>query len=104
MRYSNNEIIETKPTVQYPKVVRYRSSTLYPSIPLSEDDIYTYAVFGDRLDILASQYYNDSSLWWIISIANPDLPNDSLYPTPGFQLRIPNDITTILNEFERLNS
>ena len=43
-RYYNNDIIQTKPTVQYPKVIRYRSSTIYPDIPLSEDDIYTYTI------------------------------------------------------------
>jgi hypothetical protein len=102
-RYYNNDIIQTKPTVQYPKVIRYRSSTIYPDIPLSEDDIYTYTIRGDRLDNLAYQFYNDSSLWWILSVANPDLPNDSLYPTLGFQLRIPQNVNQILINFQQLN-
>ena len=25
---------------------------------------------GDRLDTIAQKYYNDSTLWWIIAIAN----------------------------------
>ena len=28
---------------------------------------------GDRLDLLAHHYYNDSRLWWRILDANPDL-------------------------------
>ena len=28
---------------------------------------------GERLDLLALQYYNDSSLWWRIVDANPDI-------------------------------
>lgn len=103
-RYDNNRIIQTVPTVQYPKVIRYRSSTKYPDIPLSENDVLLYTMRGDRLDNLAYQFYGDPTLWWILSIANPDLPNDSLYPTVGFQLRIPSNITSILDNFEQLNN
>lgn len=103
-RYDNIPIIQTVPSVQYPKVTRYRSSVRYPDIPLSEDDIFIYTIRGDRLDNLAYQFYNDPTLWWILSVANPDLPNDSLYPTLGFQLRIPNDVNQILADYEQLNN
>lgn len=103
-RYDNNPIIQTQPTVQYPQIIRYRSSTRYPDIKLSENDTFLYTMRGDRLDNLAYQFYGDPTLWWIISVANPDLPNDSLYTTLGFQLRVPSDITKILNDFEQLNS
>jgi phage tail protein X len=103
-RYSDNIILNTKPTVQYPKIIRYRSSTRYPDIPLSENDMFIYTMRGDRLDNLAYQFYGDPTLWWIIQIANPDLPNDSLYPTLGFQLRIPSNVNQILSNFEKLNS
>lgn len=103
-RYSDNPIISTVPTVQYPKVIKYRSSTRYPDIPLNENDIFIYTIRGDRLDNLSYQFYGDSTLWWVIQVANPDLPNDSLYPTLGFQLRIPSDINQVLRNFEKLNS
>jgi hypothetical protein len=103
-RYDNNSIIQTIPTPQYPKVIRYRSSTKYPDIPLSGNDIFIYTRRGDRLDNLAYQFYDDPTLWWIIAVANPDLPNDSLYLTLGFQLRIPSDITKIISDFEQLNN
>ena len=102
-RYRDIPIIKTKPTVQYPKVINYRASVRYPDIPLSENDIYMYTMRGDRLDNLAFQFYSDSTLWWILLVANPDLPNDSLYPTIGFQLRIPQDISGIINSFNSLN-
>ena len=63
-----------------------------------------YTIRGDRLDNLAYQFYGDSTLWWVLSVANPDLPNDSLYPTLGFQLRIPGNLSQILSDFEQLNS
>ena len=103
-RYDNNPIINTKPTVQYPKIIRYRSSTRYPDIQVTENDVFLYTMRGDRLDNLAYQFYNDSTLWWVLSAANPDLPNDSLYPTLGFQLRIPGNLNQILSDFEQLNS
>ena len=103
-RYDNVPIIQTVPTVQYPKIIRYRESTRYPDIPLSESDVFIYTMRGDRLDNLAYQFYKDSTLWWILSIANPDLPNDSLYPTLGYQLRVPSDINQILNDFDQLNN
>jgi hypothetical protein len=103
-RYGDIPIIQTVPSVQYPKVTRYRASTRYPDIKLSERDIFLYTIRGDRLDNLAYQFYGDPTLWWIISIANPELPNDSLYPTLGFQLRIPSNINQVLSDFEQLNS
>ena len=52
----------------------YLGTTYYPVIPYDENDIYVYTVQGDRLDNIAFQYYRDSSLYWIISIANSNLP------------------------------
>ena len=96
-RYDDNIIITSSISP------RYRSSTRYPDIPLSEDDVYIITQYGDRLDNLAYQFYSDSTLWWILSIANPDLPNDSLYPTLGYQLRIPTFVSDILTSFKNLN-
>jgi hypothetical protein len=52
---------------------------------------------------LAQQYYNDSSLWWIISIANDNLNQNSLTPPVGSQVRIPSNPSPILAEFESIN-
>lgn len=76
----------------------------YPDIPLSENDIYVYTVQGDRFDILAQQYYNDSSLWWVISIANDNLRQNSLVIPEGIQIRIPTNIGEALNLYKQINS
>ena len=77
----------------------------YPEIPITSDDIYVYTVQGDRFDVLALQYYKDSSLWWIISIANADkLPQNSLVIPEGMQIRIPAFYAGIINTFDRINS
>ena len=83
---------------------RYYTNTLYPEIPPSINDIYVLTQIGDRLDILANNFYQDTSLWWIISKANPNkIRRDSLLLKPGIQIRIPNNIQVILNTFENLN-
>lgn len=76
----------------------------YPNIPLQFSDQYVITTIGDRFDTLALQYFNDSSLWWIISIANPELPQNSYYPPVGTQLRIPTDIAGIIQQYRDLNN
>ena len=75
----------------------------YPSIPLSSTDIYVYAEVGDRYDQLANSYYGDTSLWWIISIANESFPQNSYFLPLGVQIRIPQDIGPIRTQYHKLN-
>ena len=75
----------------------------YPEIPLNPNDIYVIANKGDRYDILANQYYSDSSLWWVISTANNNVTQNSLYLQEGVQLRIPADVNSAINNFEAIN-
>jgi hypothetical protein len=78
----------------------------YPSIPRGSQDIYVYVTEGDRYDVLAQTYYDDSTLWWVIARANATISStDSLYPSPGSQIRIPSvdRISTILSEYEEIN-
>jgi phage tail protein X len=77
----------------------------YPDVPLSINDIYVYSSQGDRFDILAKQYYSDSSLWWIISIANTDKLNQSTIVIPeGIQIRIPSNYANVIQNFNIINS
>jgi hypothetical protein len=64
--------------------------------------LYIISEASDRLDILASKYYNDKTLWWIIATAN-NLNDASLSITPGTQMRIPSNISKILNDLEKIN-
>ena len=97
-RYQNIPIIKNLEGTRY-----YRDNK-YPRIPLSENDVYVVTTIGDRFDLLSQQYYGDSSLWWIISIANEDLPQNSLYIPVGSQIRIPLNPTTVLSSYNNLNS
>jgi hypothetical protein len=97
-RYQNVKIIKNPDGVSY-----YRDNK-YPEIPLSVNDIYIIASEGDRFDMLANQYYGDSSLWWIISTANSDLVQNSLYVPLEIQIRIPYNPGDIVASYNKLNS
>ena len=70
---------------------RYYTSILDPEIPKQSDDIYVVSTFGDRLDLLAWNYYQNVRYWWIIAAANPELRKDTLNLEVGTQIRIPKD-------------
>jgi hypothetical protein len=96
-RYSNIDILKNN------EGIRYYKNVLYPQIPLSENDIYVITGEGDRFDLLANQFYNDPTLWWVISIANSTLNQGSMYMPVGTQLRIPQNITSIISEYNKIN-
>ena len=82
----------------------YRTSR-YPEVPLSINDVYVYTTQGDRFDTLAQQYYSDSSLWWVISIANTDKVNQSTIVIPeGLQIRIPATYANVIQDFNIINA
>jgi phage tail protein X len=101
-RYTRNRVL-TKVNPNGTRGIRYYRGVKYPEIALSPDDIYVYAEEGDRFDILSNNYYSDSSLWWIISSANPSLPQDSYYLPLGIQIRIPTNIGAIQSAYNNLN-
>lgn len=96
-RYQYNKTIKTSATGS-----QYYINNVYPEIPLSSEDSYVICTLGDRMDLLALDFYGDTSFWWIIASANA-LPGDSLYLEPGLQLRIPADLSSILNFYKAAN-
>ena len=95
---NTNENVGTLGTVYY-------RNAKYPEIPLSENDIYVLTDFGDRLDLLANQFYSDVTLYWIIAAANPnEVSFGSLSVDEGTQLRIPINISSIVDSYIELNS
>tara|TARA_R110000796_G_scaffold39892_1_gene99127 strand:+ start:92 stop:415 length:324 start_codon:yes stop_codon:yes gene_type:complete len=84
---------------------RYYRTVFYPEVGPTESDIYVETEFGDRLDLLANRFYGDVTLYWIISISNPDVISlGSISPPPGTQLRIPVNISGIIDSYNRLNA
>ena len=97
-RYNTTPILQT--TVSNKP---YYGTTKYPDIPLEFSDVYVITTVSDRLDVMANKFYGDSSLYWIISTANPQLKQNTLTPPNGTQLRIPTEIGPIIASFEILN-
>jgi hypothetical protein len=96
-RYKNISIIKDLEGTRMYKTVKY------PEIPRSDNDIYVISTDGDRYDVLAFNYYTDSSLWWVISIANAEYTQNSISPPVGVQIRIPGNLDSILVAYNKLN-
>jgi len=97
MRYDSAKIRRDK------NGTRYYKPTIVPNVPIKDSDIFVYPVYGDRFDIIAQRYYNDSTLWWIIAKAN-ELSKGQISPDPLKKLRIPTEIDDILESVEKSNS
>ena len=84
---TNKKQTEVKSVSQNSKKIKHHySTTIYDDVPKSNDDIYVITQYGDRLDNLAFQFYNDQHLWWFIARAN----NINTMNVPvGTRLRIP---------------
>ena len=94
-RYNSTDLFGSKQ--------KFYGTTKYPIIPLNNRDIYVYTQEEDRFDQLAFQYYGNPKYWWIISIANAGLEQNSYFLPVGIQIRIPQDINGIIQQFKQLN-
>lgn len=99
-RYQDITVLRDSPVKEK---VRFRSTVKYPTIPVRSNDIYVITTQGDRLDLLANQFYGDATLYWIIARGNPSLNQGSLTIPPGTQLRIPVDTTSAISEYKLIN-
>ena len=81
----------------------YYQTNVYPEVKPLNSYYYVITTVNDRLDLIAQDFYQDSSLWWVIASANA-LPGDSIYPPIGIQLRIPSSLPTILNNYNSVNN
>jgi hypothetical protein len=62
--------------------------------PLATELALVYQVReGDRLDLLANQFFHDPRKWWLIADANPDVLTIEELLVPGRLLRIPKNKT-----------
>ena len=76
----------------------FYGTILYPKIERRASDLYVESRVGDRLDLLANEFYKDVTLWWIIAQAN-DIGHGTMAVKGGLQLRIPMETSEILRTF-----
>jgi len=86
-------------TVEDKKVLR---TAVYPEVAPSGEDYYIISTSGDRFDILSKDFYGTTEYWWVIASNNPHVRRDTLFITPGVQLRIPS-FQQARQQFESLN-
>jgi len=103
MIYSSSDILTTSIDSPFGAGKQYYKAKQFPTIPPADNDLYVVTVEGDRLDLLAYTYYQDASLWWVISAINNNSTLGSMFPIPGTQLRIPTDINNVLTIFGNIN-
>mgnify|MGYP005827599217 CR=1 FL=1 len=100
-RYSKTKISRRSLLPRDKKSVNVYLTTYHDPIRELNDDIHLISTEGDRLDTLAHSYYGDNTLWWIIAKANGIRGKIGLeVATP---LRIPGNITTIIEKFRHIN-
>ena len=97
-RYKFTKVMKNK------KGQRVYRPTIYPNIPLDDNDVFLWTKEGDRLDNLAFKYYKDPSLWWMISKANSNIDYGKVALNAGIQIRIPMNIEKTLKDLEKLNN
>jgi len=95
MRYQNTKTKKSKEGFEV------YSTTYYPTIPISDSDTFILSKDSSRLDSLAYEAYGDSKLWWVIAKANGIRGKIAL--KAGQLLRIPGQITKIIDDFETIN-
>jgi hypothetical protein len=81
-RYSNI------PTILKTGKGKVYESVLLPNVDATDSDIVVMTIQGDRLDLLANEYYQDPSMWWVIALKN-DMTEIDLSMKEGIILRIP---------------
>lgn len=104
-RYGGTYIVDNARKIDSDGNLRYirrLSTVFYPNFAKAEDtQILTQE--GDRLDVLAKEYYGDESLWFVIAKQN-NLGKGSLNVPAGIILRIPyyqeeTGIATLLDSY-----
>lgn len=77
------------------------ATSIMPTVKKRNSDLFVVMVEKTRLDHLAYKFYNNPHYWWIIANANGII--GTMYAKLGSQIRIPQDIGSIIEEYNRIN-
>ena len=88
-RYNGTRTSRSQRTDKRYKSFNKYNTTLYSKVPERDSDTFILTQEGDRLDLLAYQFYGDSSLWWFIAQTNNI---STMNVKPGTSLRISSSI------------
>tara|TARA_B100002019_G_C21086031_1_gene506204 strand:+ start:445 stop:756 length:312 start_codon:yes stop_codon:yes gene_type:complete len=83
---------------------RYKKTTQYPIIQNRDSDIIYYSKIGDTYNNLAHKFYGDTTLWWIIQLANNQNALGKIGIPVATRLVIPQHTNEIIDDLNKLNS
>jgi nucleoid-associated protein YgaU len=87
---------------QFTKTTQDRyGTTRYPKFSKQQSDLYIISREGDRLDLLANEFYKDPRYWWVLAEAN-NVGKGTMIVPAGLQLRIPFPITDLLDRLREV--
>jgi len=101
-RYQTINIIKSDTGIVSTSGKDIYAPTYYPDIEYKNSDNYIIIGSTDRLDIIAFDFYGDSTLWWVLAMVN-NLEGDSMFPPLGMYLRIPLKLDELLMEYKEAN-
>ena len=96
-RYASNSIVDGTHYETWSDPTSF--NVMGPEILDGVDTLEHVLSVGERLDSLASVYYGDEELWWVIALANRIMDPFSL--SIGSRLRIPADARQVLDKIGR---
>jgi hypothetical protein len=77
--------------------VQFWELDLLPEVPISTDDLYYRVKQDDRIDLLATYFYSDPNMWWVIALANDlDLLPSNLIPDAIIRIPSPSYVAQTL--------
>ena len=92
-------------TIKTEDGIRFLATDLYPCLEPDPSDVYVMTEIGDRLDKLASDFYNGRSDYGvIIAMANENVGEGTVYLPAGLQIRIPGNISRFEQIIDQLNN
>ena len=80
------------PYADTPSYGNFLDVMTYRSFPAQADDVHMTLSesYRNRPDLLAFDLYQDSRLWWVFAVRNPNTIKDSIFDfIPGKQIYIP---------------
>lgn len=77
-------------------------SLIIPTFEERSDDVVISVNDYTRLDVLAQDLFNDSTLWWVLAAYN-NLEGGSLFTTGRTTLRIPSDLNIVYDKVKEVN-
>lgn len=101
--YDKTPIQRIKKDSNEDKTVLVHTIDILRPLPDELNDAYIVSKIGDRFDLLAKQFYSDTTKWDIIATHNPEAFNGSLFIPEGLTIRLPANVEGYIEYNRKFN-